>query len=460
MTFDELQIEDQLLEAISYMRYEKASPIQELAIPAALAGKDILACAQTGTGKTASYVIPILNDLIKKPSSKTTSLILVPTRELAVQIHQEIQGFSYFANASSKAVYGGDKNLDISAQRQALREGTNIIVATPGRLKQFISQEDVTFPDLRHFILDEADRMLDMGFYEDVCRILCAIPDKRQTLMFSATMPPNISKLAKSILDHPERITLSLSKPAENVRQMVYVVHPTQKIGIIHHILESNPDFDSIIIFSSTKRFISKIVSSLQRKLDKGQVEGISSDFEQKEREQVLMRFRAKQTKILVATDVLSRGIDIKGVNLVINFDTPTDAEDYVHRVGRTARADAKGVAVTFVCDSELYKLTKIEKLIEREIEKIPVPELPKEHVHETRDRNDRRGNDHNRNRNRDREHGREHHREHDNNEAVAQQAVTHEHHDGHEGRKHPKQLIRKPKISPPHPDASNHGDI
>jgi superfamily II DNA/RNA helicase len=375
MTFDEFHLNEHVLEAISYMNFEKASPIQELAIPVALQGRDILACAQTGTGKTASYVIPILNDLSRNKSNHTTSLIIVPTRELAVQINQEIQGFSYFTDASSKAVYGGDKGTDWCAQKQALTGGTNIIVSTPGRLVEFIKQENVNFEHLRHLVLDEADRMLDMGFLDDVMRIMCALPDKRQTLMFSATMPPNISKLAHKILVNPEKITLAVSKPAENIRQLVYVVHPSQKVGLIHHLLESHPHYDSIIIFSSTKRFVHKIVSSLQRKLDADQVEGISSDFEQKDREKVLMRFRAKQTKILVATDVMSRGIDIKGVNLVVNFDTPADAEDYVHRVGRTARADAAGVAVTLVCEGEFHKLRKIEKLIEREIEKVPMPD-------------------------------------------------------------------------------------
>lgn len=375
MTFDEFHIEEQLLEAISYMNFDKASPIQEKAIPVALTGKDIMACAQTGTGKTASYVIPILNDLVKNKSNDTTALILVPTRELAIQIHQEIQGFSYFTDASCKAIYGGDKGHDWNAQKAALTEGTNIIIATPGRLMQFISQENAVFTHLRHLVLDEADRMLDMGFYEDVCRILCALPNKRQTLMFSATMPPSISKLASTILTNPEKITLAISKPAANIRQMVYMLHPSQKIALIHHILDNHPDFDSIIIFSSTKQNINKIVNSLQRKLPQGTVEGISSDYEQKEREQVLMRFRAKQTKILVATDVMSRGIDVKGVNLVVNFDTPGDAEDYVHRIGRTARADANGMAVTLVSENDSFKLRKIEKLIEREIDRIPLPE-------------------------------------------------------------------------------------
>lgn len=375
MTFDEFKIHDQLLEAISYMNYKKASPIQEKAIPVALTGKDILACAQTGTGKTASFVIPILNDLVINKSDKTTSLIIVPTRELAIQIDQEIQGFSYFTDATSKSVFGGDKGLDWDNQKQAIGEGTNIIIATPGRLLQHITLGNVNFKHIRHLILDEADRMLDMGFYEDIKQIINVLPTKRQTMLFSATMPPRIEKLAHRILHKPEIISLAISKPAENVTQSVYLAHPDQKIGTIHHILNSNPDYDSIIIFSSTKKHVQKIVNSISKKVDPELIGGISSDLEQKEREEVLMNFKAKKTKILVATDVVSRGIDIKGINLVINYDVPADAADYVHRVGRTARADAKGEAITLVCQSDFGKLSRIERLIEKQIDRRAIPD-------------------------------------------------------------------------------------
>jgi len=375
MTFDELKIHDQLLEAIGYMNFKKASPIQEKAIPVALTGKDVLACAQTGTGKTASFVIPILDDLIRNGCEGTTSLIVVPTRELAIQINQEIQGFSYFTDTTSKAVFGGDKGKDWDAQKRALADGTNIIIATPGRLMQHLALGYTKLDTVRHLILDEADRMLDMGFYDDIKEILTHIPEKRQTLMFSATMAPSIRKLAHNILVEPETITISISKPAAGVTQSAYLAHPYQKNGVIHHILEKNKDYDSILIFSSTKRNVQKIVSSLAKKVGRDIISGISSDLEQAEREQVLMKFKAKQTKILVATDVLSRGIDIKEINLVINFDVPGDAADYVHRIGRTARADSKGEAITLISEDDIFKFKKIESLIEKEIEKLPIPE-------------------------------------------------------------------------------------
>ncbi len=373
MTFDEFKIHEQLLEAISYMNFAKVSPIQEQAIPIALTGKDILACAQTGTGKTASFVIPILDDLVRNGSKGTTTLIIVPTRELAIQIDQEIQGFSYFTDTSSKSVYGGDKGTDWDAQKKALTNGTNIIIATPGRLMQHLSLGYAKLDSIRHLIIDEADRMLDMGFIDDIKQILSYIPAKRQNLMFSATMAPNIRKLANKILSDPQEITISIAKPAAGVTQSAYMAYTNQKIDVIQHVLEKNPNYDSILIFSSTKRNVHQIVQKLSRK-HKGQVEAISSDFEQKEREEVLLRFKAKQTRILVATDVLSRGIDIREINLVINFDVPGDAADYVHRIGRTARADKKGEAITLINDEDIYKFHRIEKLIERPIDKLPIP--------------------------------------------------------------------------------------
>jgi len=375
MTFEEFNIHEQLIEAISYMNYEKASPIQEQAIPLAIEGGDILACAQTGTGKTASFVIPVLNDLILNQSEDTTTLILVPTRELAIQINQEIQGFSYFTNTTSKDIYGGDKGKDWESQKNALSGGTNIIIATPGRLMQHLSLGYAKLQNLRHLILDEADRMLDMGFYDVIKQIMTFIPEKRQTLMFSATMPTNINKLAHSILKNPSIITISVSKPTTKVTQSAYLAYNDQKTALVTHIIENNPDYDSIIIFTSTKKNISQIVRSLSKKIKHIKVEGISSDLEQKEREDVLIRFRSKETKILVATDVLSRGIDIKGINLVINYDVPSDAVDYVHRIGRTARADLKGEAITFINEADVYKFQGIETLIEASIEKKPLPD-------------------------------------------------------------------------------------
>ena len=374
MTFEELHIDEKLLEAISYMKFEKASPIQEQAIPLALEGNDVLACAQTGTGKTATFLIPILQDLITNEAHGLTSLIIVPTRELAIQIDQEMQGFSYFTDTTSKAVYGGDKGMDWDDQKRAFTEGTNVIIATPGRLIAHLRLGYVNLRHIRHLVLDEADRMLDMGFIDDIRQILGYIPVKRQTMMFSATMAPEIRKLANTILVNPKMVSIAIAKPAEGVTQSAYMVHPYQKVDLITHILEQNPDYDSILIFTSTKRMIHSIVSAIKKKIRNVTAEGISSDFEQNEREEVLLRFKAKQTKILVATDVLSRGIDIKGINLVINFDVPKDPADYVHRVGRTARADAKGEAITFISESDILRFQKIEKLIERSVDKRPLP--------------------------------------------------------------------------------------
>jgi len=372
MGFDEFGLNDKILDAISYMGYEKASEIQELAIPAILDGHDILACAQTGTGKTAAFMLPILDHLSAEDNHDLSTLVIVPTRELAIQINQQIQGFSYFLNINSVTVYGGREGSDWDAESRALTSGTNIIVATPGKLISHLNLGYVKFDKIKHLILDEADRMLDIGFYDDILRILSYVPEERQTLMFSATMPTKIRELASKILKNPVEISTAISKPAEGVLQAAYVVHENQKIPIINSLISDKTDLDSILVFSSTKKKLFDIVKSLKRAGNTA--EGISSDLEQKEREEVLMRFRSRRTRILVATDVLSRGIDIKDINLIINFDVPSSAEDYVHRVGRTARADKTGIAISLVNEHDMDKFDRIEKLIGQEILKIPVP--------------------------------------------------------------------------------------
>lgn len=372
MTFEEFGLNEKILEAISYMGYEKASEIQELTIPSIMDGNDILACAQTGTGKTAAFMLPILHHLAKEDNHDLSTLIVVPTRELAIQINQQVQGFSYFLNINSVTVYGGRDGSDWDAECKALTKGTNIIIATPGKLISHLNLGYVKFDKIKHLVLDEADRMLDIGFYDDILRILSYVPENRQTLMFSATMPQKIRDLASKILKNPVEFSTAISKPAEGVLQAAYVVFENQKIPVINSLISDKPDFDSILIFSSTKRKVLDIVKSLKRAGNS--VEGISSDLEQKEREDVLMRFRSRRTRILVATDVLSRGIDIKDINLIINFDVPGSAEDYVHRVGRTARADKTGVAISFINEHDMDKFVKIEELIEREVIKIPVP--------------------------------------------------------------------------------------
>lgn len=372
MTFDEFNLDGQLTEAIDHMGFSEATPIQEQAIPAILEGKDLIACAQTGTGKTAAFVIPTLNYLAQKPSEDVKVLIVVPTRELAIQIDQQIEGFSYFLPVHSIAIYGGGDGSDFEQQKKALTEGSNIVVATPGKLISHLNLGYVKFDQVTHLILDEADRMLDMNFYDDIKKIITYLPNLSQTSMFSATMAPKIEKLAKSILTDPLRITLELAKPSEKISQEVYRVEEGYKTELISKLISRYDAFESILIFSSTKKKVADIVRSLNK--SGLEAKGISSMLEQDERERILLKFRAKKLRILVATDVLSRGIDIKDINLVVNYDVPNDAADYVHRIGRTARAKTSGVAITLVNKDDNYKMKRIEKLIERQLEKVDYP--------------------------------------------------------------------------------------
>ncbi len=372
MTFKEFKLDERLSEAIDYMGFEQATPVQEQAIPVILQGHDLICCAQTGTGKTAAFILPILHRLASEKYHGTDTLVVVPTRELAIQIHQQIQGFSYFVNVGSLAIYGGGDGSEWEQEKTALTQGNSIIVATPGKLIAHLRMGYVKFDTIRHLVLDEADRMLDMGFYEDIQKIISYLPRKRQTLMFSATMPPRIRELAKQVLVDPDEINIAMSKPAEGVLQAAYLAHDEQKIPLIHYLIADKDEYQSILIFSATKKSVSEIAKSLKKK--EFRVENISSDLEQKEREDVLGRFKARQIRVLVATDVLSRGIDIKDISLVINFNVPADAEDYVHRVGRTARAASTGVALTLVNRDEMYRLKRIEDLIENQILKLTVP--------------------------------------------------------------------------------------
>ena len=372
MNFNELEIHDDILDAVSYMGFKKTTPIQEKAIPEILQGKDLIACAQTGTGKTAAFVIPVLDMILDQPAGETTTLILVPTRELAIQIDQQVQGIAYNLGVHSIAIYGGSDGEDWGQQKRALTKGGDIVIATPGKLIAHLNMGYVKFDTIKYLILDEADRMLDIGFYDDIIKIISYLPKKRQTLMFSATMAPKIRTLASKILTDPYEINIAISKPAEGVLQAAYLCYDNQKTDLIIHLITDKPDYNSILIFCSTKKKVNELAQAMRKK--NMQVEAISSDLEQKEREKVLQGFRSKRTRILVATDVLSRGIDIKEINLIINYDVPQDAEDYVHRVGRTARADATGVALTLVNDKDMYSFYQIEKLIEKEVLKLPLP--------------------------------------------------------------------------------------
>ena len=375
MTFEEFKFDPKLDEALDFMGFKKPSPIQEQAIPLIQDRKDLIACAQTGTGKTAAFLLPVLDRIAKKPNRKhVNTLIIAPTRELALQIDQQVEAFGYFLGVSSIPVYGGGSGNTFDQQKKAFTQGADIIIATPGRLISHINLGYVNFDHVEHLILDEADRMLDMGFYNDIVSIVKKLPQKRQTLLFSATMPDKIRILGKKLLHQPEQINIALSKPAEGVVQGAYMSYPEQKIPLLVNLLSGKEEqYPSVIIFSSTKRVVKEIAQTLYRK--KFRVAEISSDLQQEDREKTLLEFKSKKLQILVATDILARGIDIKEISLVINYDVPNDAEDYVHRVGRTARADSSGVALTFISPKDQSRFAEIEKLIGSEIKKLKMPE-------------------------------------------------------------------------------------
>ena len=372
MNFTEFGLNEHLIEAISYMGFEKATPIQDMAIPEIMQGKDLIGCAQTGTGKTAAFILPILNRLAEVEEHKTRALIIVPTRELALQIDQQFNGFGYFTEISSIPIYGGGDGKECEQEGKSLTSGADVIVATPGKLIAHLAMGYVQFDDLEFLVLDEADRMLDIGFYDDIMKIIRHLPKKRQTLMFSATMAPEIRQLSSKILDNPAEVSIEIAKPPEGVLQAVYLAHDEQKTALINSLIADKPECKSILIFCSTKVKVAQLTRTLRN--NKYTVAAISSDLKQTDREEVLGKFRAHQIRVLVATDVMSRGIDIKDINLVINYDAPQDAEDYVHRVGRTARAETTGIALTLVNRDDMHKLKKIEGLIDKELMKIPLP--------------------------------------------------------------------------------------
>lgn len=353
------------------MGFENATPIQEQAIPVILSGADLIACAQTGTGKTAAFLLPILSKLSTQPSEHIDTLIISPTRELALQIDRALQGFAYFTSVSSLPIYGGNDGASFEQEKRALTSGANIIIATPGRLLSHINMGYVKFDHLKHLILDEADRMLDMGFYDDIMKIIKTIPANRQTLLFSATMPPRIREMASKILRNPQQINIAVSKPAEGIMQTAYLTYDKQKNPLIMNLL-SKKQLQSVLIFSATKSNV-KVLEKDLAKLGLS-VKAIHSDLDQKEREAVLRDFAARRTQVLVATDILARGIDIDGIDLVINYDVPRDAEDYVHRIGRTARAQTTGVAITLINEDDQRSFKRIEDFLGREIVKSPLP--------------------------------------------------------------------------------------
>lgn len=372
MDFNEFNFNPDLLEGLLAMGYKSATPIQQQAIPLILAKHDLIACAQTGTGKTASYLLPVMHQISETKDRHNNTLILAPTRELAQQIDLQVEALSYFTNISSLAVYGGGDGIAYEQQKRSMREGVDIIIATPGRLMAHLASGALKLNHLQHLILDEADRMLDMGFYDDIMRIISHLPKKRQTLLFSATMAPKIRKLAGSILNNPKQVDIAIAKPAEGILQQSYLVYDQQKVALLTEILKKE-DYKSTIIFASTKekvKHLGKVLRGLNIK-----AEAFHSDLGQKEREDILLAFKNRRLSVIIGTDVLSRGIDVEGIDLVINYDVPRDPADYVHRIGRTARAETKGTAITLVNHHDKRRFANIEKLIEKTVEQLELPE-------------------------------------------------------------------------------------
>lgn len=374
MKFTELNLEESVLDALDAMRFDECTPVQEHTIPVILEGRDLIGVAQTGTGKTAAYLLPVINQLSKGgyPDDAINCIVMSPTRELAQQIDQQMEGFSYFMPVSSVAVYGGNDGVRFEQEKKGLTLGAAVVVATPGRLISHISLGYVDLSRVSFFILDEADRMLDMGFSDDIMQIVKHLPKERQTIMFSATMPAKIQQLAKTILNDPIEIKLAVSKPAEKIIQTAYICYENQKLGIVKSLFQDQTP-ERVIIFASSKIKVKEVTQAFKRmNLNVGEMH---SDLEQSQREQIMRDFKGGRINILIATDIVSRGIDIDDIRLVINYDVPHDSEDYVHRIGRTARANNDGCAITFVSEKEQTQFKAIENFIGRDIYKIPVPE-------------------------------------------------------------------------------------
>lgn len=375
MRFEELDLSDNVLDALYDMRFEECTPVQEKCIPEILNGRDVLGVAQTGTGKTAAYLLPVLSKLDDGgyPKNAVNCVIMSPTRELAQQIDQAMQGFAYYTpGVSSVAVYGGNDGNRYDQELKSMKSGVDVVIATPGRLISHISLGNVDLGKVSFFVLDEADRMLDMGFSDDIMKIASQLPKTCQTIMFSATMPKDIEKLAQSLLKDPVEVKLAVSKPAEKIQQSAYICYETQKLKIIEDIFKAG-DLKRVIIFSGSKQKVKHINQALTRlHINSGEMH---SDLDQAERDDMMFKFKSGQIDVLVATDILARGIDIDDIAMVINYDVPHDAEDYVHRIGRTARADRDGIAITLVNEDDMYAFHQIEKFLAKDIKKNPLPE-------------------------------------------------------------------------------------
>lgn len=375
MRFDELDLEDEVLDGLDAMNFQETTPIQEATIPLLLEGRDLIACAQTGTGKTAAYLLPIINRLSRGEfdSDRVNAVIMAPTRELAIQIEQQVEGFSYFLPISSVAIYGGTNGIVWEQQCRGLSLGVDIVIATPGRLLSLINLKQADLSSVSYFVLDEADRMLDMGFLDDIKQIHRELPQSCQTLMFSATMPPKIKELAKTILRNPAEVEIAISRPPESILQSAYICYEGQKLPILSNIFKTSSP-QRTIIFSSSKLKVKELTATLRRMGIK--VADMHSDLDQAQRESVMRDFKSGAIDLLVATDIVARGIDIDNIRVVINYDIPRDPEDYVHRIGRTARGNNdEGLAITFVSESEQYEFSKIESFLGKPIYKLAVPE-------------------------------------------------------------------------------------
>lgn len=375
MTFEETYLNDNILDALYDMHFEEMTPIQEECIPKILDGQDLIGVAQTGTGKTAAYLLPILSMLDDGgyPRDAVNCIIMSPTRELAQQIDQAMQGFGYYLDGiSSVAIYGGNDGNRFDVETKGLKMGADVIIATPGRLLSHIRMGHLDLSRLSFFVLDEADRMLDMGFSDDILSIAKMLPENHQTIMFSATMPEKIQHLARTLLDHPAEVKIAVSKPAEKIQQSAYICYEPQKLGIIRHLFKAG-ELQRVIIFSGKKDKVKDITRELKHM--KINCAPMHSDLSQAERDEVMYRFKTGQVDVLVATDIVSRGIDIDDILMVINYDVPHDAEDYVHRIGRTARAQRDGVAITFVSETDMRYFADIERFLEKDILKNPMPE-------------------------------------------------------------------------------------
>ena len=373
MDFYDLELTDEVLDALDDMNFTTCTPIQEHAIPHLLEGRDLIGVAQTGTGKTAAYLLPILSRLSQGqyPSNAINCIIMSPTRELAQQIDQAMQGFAYYVGISSVAVYGGNDGIRYEQEKRGLSMGADVVIATPGRLLSHLSLGNVDLSHVSFFVLDEADRMLDMGFSDDIMQIVKHLPKERQTIMFSATMPAKIQELARTILHDPAEVKLAVSKPAEKIQQQAYICYETQKTTLLKQIFKERPPH-RVIVFASSKLKVKDMAIVLKRAGFK--VGAMHSDLTQAERDQVMYSFKSQQLDLLVATDIVARGIDIDDIEMVINFDVPHDAEDYVHRIGRTARAGNQGIAITLVSEKDMPKFNQIEQFLGNPIEKLALP--------------------------------------------------------------------------------------